>query len=321
MSNFKDLVGMSNRWPWPEHSRNLKGKVLTSEEKFWLGRRYSGDKKSRKLLMNTTQLAKSTLQHYQNAYEKEIVLSSGPGRPKLFDEGDYVKIREIVSHRKNRKGTLIQPAELRRRMTTIAKKTAERHGKAKSSVEFISERTYRRVLEEVGATEANGEKTTDARAAACSDIRNTVSNMAMNLTIIPQCEPDLILNSDATQFRVGYDCNKKVKVVFIKEEQGDSAKKAAADKTDKGITAYFIKFYLLINAAGCQSDPVFVIADSTMPEDVIHPMQVRGLSIGTQIDGKGWLVFCKTRGANEAFYMWFNRVILFKLLHQSPIEP
>jgi len=57
------------------------------------------------------------------------------------------------------------------------------------------------------------EESTDARHIAVYDIYNTITFTAMNHIVVPQCKPELIINFDATQFQVGYDCDKMVEII------------------------------------------------------------------------------------------------------------
>ena len=79
---------------------------------------------------------------------------------------------------------------------------------------------------------------------------------------------------------------------------------------DKGITSYFIKWFAVINAFGNTSDPVFIVADNNMKENIIDIHEIPGLGI----DSKGYVVFCKTRCGNKEFLEWFNEVILIKFI-------
>ena len=87
-------------------------------------------------------------------------------------------------------------------------------------------------------------------------------------------------------------------------------KKALKKPDNKGITAYFIKYCCVITAAGCASDPVYLVADANMSEDVIDVHVVKGLGCSTSITSKAYLVFCKTRCGNDIFFDWFNKSII-----------
>jgi hypothetical protein len=72
---------------------------------------------------------------------------------------------------------------------------------------------------------------------------------------------------DATQFQVGYDTGGKVQFKYIategkKKKLEERPLKVLPNKNSAGITAYFIKYYMLMTAAGFAADPVYVLADN-----------------------------------------------------------
>ena len=158
------------------------------------------------------------------------------------------------------------------------------------------------------------EKTTDARAIAVPDIRNAVSFAAMNSYMVQSMHvnPRLILNADASQFKVGNDCKQQVEIKYIETERSKlkGPKKSKPSAPDKGITSFFIKYFLLMSAFGDQADPIFVLADESMDENDIDVYEVAGLGVSNAVGGKAWVVFCKTRSCNLKFFTWFNTSVL-----------
>ena len=99
---------------------------------------------------------------------------------------------------------------------------------------------------------------------------------AMNHVLVPLCKPQLILNYDATQFRVGYGNHGSVKVVIPDIEK--NMKYNVMKRTDnRGITSYYIKCMSLISAFGLE--PVFLVADSNMSKEDIDVQEVMGLGV------------------------------------------
>jgi hypothetical protein len=86
-------------------------------------------------------------------------------------------------------------------------------------------------------------------------------------------------------------------------------------KIDEGLTAYFIKYYLLINAAGMTGNPVFIIADRGMKDNTIDVHECPDLY--TTPDCKlAYIVFCKSRQCNSKFYEWFNSIVLIPMVSE-----
>ena len=114
------------------------------------------------------------------------------------------------------------------------------------------------------------------------DIYNAISFAVMNHAIVPLCQPHLIINYDATQYKVGYDDGKQV-LSILPESESHIQKKARKIKEKKGITAYFKKYMCMVNAFGNTSNPVFLIADDKMSEIDFDVHQVNGLGTTTAV--------------------------------------
>jgi hypothetical protein len=116
---------------------------------------------------------------------------------------------------------------------------------------------------------------------------------------------------DATTFTVGRDLKGTVTVDYLVKEEGKPLK-AMPDTKQKGSPTglYTIKYYLLMNAIGTTSIPVYLFADERMDKEICDVYEVPGLGIGTDMTQKGFMVFCQSRAGNENFYKWFNDMVL-----------
>ncbi|KAJ1395080.1 hypothetical protein B484DRAFT_407692 [Ochromonadaceae sp. CCMP2298] len=192
-------------------------------------------------------------------------------------------------------------------MNDLAGITAEKRFKLSKTLNPKTILNYRKTL---NLKVKNGETSTDARMAAVKDITNFITFAAMNHAMVEtlRVNPALILNIDATQFEVGSSKGKGIQVVVTERNGVETGPLKAAPKKGDNSTglAYFIKFFLLINAAGDMHIPVFVVADPFMEEGAVDRYEVPGLGAGTDAGAPGWLVFTKTRGCNRAFYDWLN---------------
>ena len=93
----------------------------------------------------------------------------------------------------------------------------------------------------------NAESTTKTRIVAVASVKNFVSFACMQQMMSRISPYELHLNNmDASQFTVVYDSNQKVQVKYV------------------GITAYFIKYYMLMSASEFVGPPVYVITDDNM---------------------------------------------------------
>ena len=110
-----------------------------------------------------------------------------------------------------------------------------------------SNRSLARLGAELGTVSGNAEPTTDARAVAVDDMRNTVTFAAMNHYMVPLSCPALICNADATAFTVGYTGTKLVKCVYVKTEKDLAPLKVLPQKGNTNLVQFTFKYYLLIS--------------------------------------------------------------------------
>jgi len=83
------------------------------------------------------------------------------------------------------------------------------------------------------------------------------------------------------------------------------------DENDKSFVKFTIKYTLVINAGGLQSDPVYLLADENMTEEEFPVYCVPGLGVGTNFDNVGYVVLTKTRAGNVAYNKWlFTNIML-----------
>ena len=80
-------------------------------------------------------------------------------------------------------------------------------GRSPSFAKMPSDRTIQKFIIKNDLMRQNVEPVTNARHKAVNDIFNAISFAVMNQTIVPLCEPQLIINYDATQYQVGYHAN------------------------------------------------------------------------------------------------------------------
>ena len=200
-----------------------------------------------------------------------------------------------------------RPEDFASSLHVAAQETKARQGVSILSAKSCSRRKIR-IKVDNQLMMKNVEETPDTRQVAVYDIYNAISYAAMNHVLVPLCKPQLILNYDATQFRVGYGTNGCVSVV-IPETEKNMKHKVMKRKDNKGITAYYIKYMCLISAFGFISEPVFLVADSNMSKEDIDVQEVMGLGVTSTVT-KGYVVFCQSRAGNASFFEWFNQVIV-----------
>ncbi len=100
---------------------------------------------------------------------------------------------------------------------------------------------------------------------------------------------------------------------YIEKSRGQPLKVLPV-KDKHGNVLFSIKYYLLFVASGEQSEPIYIIADDNMGEEDIDIYKVPELAVHTNLESTGYVVFCKSRACNKAFYKWFNKDILLPFI-------
>jgi hypothetical protein len=147
----------------------------------------------------------------------------------------------------------------------------------------VSDRFLSKLEDELCINSGEAEETTDARAAAVADKKNSYTFAALNTLISKIVKRPLIMNADATQFTVGHDMKKKVKVKFIEKLNGRPLK-VLPSEDGEGHGLFTIKYYLLITAQGDQADPIYIIADDKMDENEVDIHEIKQLSVNSGIE-------------------------------------
>ena len=138
---------------------------------------------------------------------------------------------------------------------------------------------------------------------------------------ILKASPLLVFNTDGTLYTVGGSGGDKVEVLYIENDRDPrkmvntkngrqaailealerkrhlepkSETKVEEDPDEKDGSFVPIKHYAVIGATGTVTPPMLITADDQMGPEEIDIHEVKGLSIGTEIEGFGYVVFTKT---------------------------
>jgi hypothetical protein len=123
-----------------------------------------------------------------------------------------------------------------------ARETSNRRGSKCTLFVRPSKRSIIRYMKFLKLMKTKAEQATAARIEACSCFRNLFTFITANSIMSSKTLPHLMLNMDATQFRVGGTAADKVEVVVVKGAN-ETNLKCKPQKKSSGITAYFIKNY------------------------------------------------------------------------------
>mmetsp|Transcript_26482 Transcript_26482/g.36462 ORF Transcript_26482/g.36462 Transcript_26482/m.36462 type:complete len:212 (-) Transcript_26482:613-1248(-) len=196
--------------PWGRRIPDLSEKKLTLEQKTWLANRVICGKETVKELHIKYKLSVNTIYKWVNIIKAGGKLSTN-GRPSIISEEHFPNIQEFINNSKESVTTSLFQEEVHKYAIVTAQ---NRRNISESQVKPPSRRTLGTLQKRLQLKTGNAELTTNARAIACSDVRNAVSMCAAQHLMVPLVDHFLILNMDATQYTVGNNSNSKAKVVF-----------------------------------------------------------------------------------------------------------
>ena len=295
--------------PWGKSKLKLNASEMNVLQKTWLIHEIKFHGQTCKDIENKFGISRKLLSTWVKRYgENSNVVVKG-GRPALFSEASLVSVKRDL----NAAVYNVKKEDFVKKLQTehVEQVTAATN-KASCSVRPVSRRSIKRYMEKMKVKDGNAEQTTDARAKATGDKINAISVAAAHFLMMPLTDPNITINADGTSYQTGGGLTDKVRIVYDPEEQ---AKRGVPLKVmpEKGVslTAFFVKFYLCMTAAGTTAPPIYIVADTNMKEGEIDVYEVPGLGIGTEINSGGYIVFAKTRAVNENFYCWwFNSIYI-----------
>lgn len=293
--------------PWPK-DKCEKGKVIVTDRmKYWPAKEIAAGRETATYYRDKYGMNPRVVNNWVSRHRRGHGFSSSNGRPLILSS--YMKkclAAESVDSVYN-----MTKADFEAKVKQYAIQTIqERRDICESQIPVPSSRTIGRLKEELDIHEGKADSTTAARDVACSDVRNMVSFAAAQHMMMPIVDNRLIINLDATQFTVGDKKGRDTVMYRGKRSDQKGPLKAAPDESAKGITSFFIKYYLIMTSAGVSADPVYVIADENVPVDEFDHYVIPGLGTSTAPGNKGHVIFCHTRCANERFYTWLNTNII-----------
>jgi hypothetical protein len=290
--------------PFRLRCKHRDSKTITPEQKLWLVHEVVHHGAEAAALARKNGLQPGTLRQWVKKFNDGVFLHSTGGRPGVIDKEEQKVLVDLHDTHGGTKRFQVRIEDSVDSFQDAADKTAIKRGYTIGTIDRTTKYRWEKRLK-VGDSIA--ETTTNARAEACEDLMNFVTFAAMNFLFVEiyKVAPQLILNIDATQFQVGDNKNGRVRVKHIGPITGPVKAKPKKGDNTTGLS-FFIKYYLLMSAAGDAMEPVFVVADASMKEGDFHAYKIKGLGCGTDMGSHGHLVFCKTRGCNVAFYKWLN---------------
>ena len=189
--------------------------------------------------------------------------------------------------------------------------TARRYGSLADDEEVgkVGDSTFFKAHSTGKLTALQPQGTTVARLREEHDVRNFFTWAVLLFAFCENMLAELMFNWDATTFSCGNDAHNRKKV-YVKQVPKTEWHLKVPPSTVGCSLGVYIKKLFLHNSAGSCSPPSYIIADDSMDDNTYEVHKVNGLGISSDPGNFGYLVFCKTRGCNKAFYGWFIKFVL-----------
>ena len=302
--------------PFGYTSPNLSRKQLTGEDKTWFVRRsYDRDCSVAKLVERFS-ISKSALFKWRKQYENGESLGLASGRPPILNSKAEELLKDFVADSVNNDNAIKQ-RDMKSVIGNYILQTADDRGTMGCT--NICSKTVKNICNKLNLSAHHGQIKTTARQKAEHDVMNALSTYFCHQAVLKHVSnPHLVINYDATQFCIG-PCKKKP-VCISGVNKGDN--KPLSTKATDGIDLNFgIKWFCVINAAGqiC-SKLVLLLSDEKLRKDECKVHKIPQLSIGLDANPYGYIIFCKTRCGNPAFFHWLNESVLLPYVRMLRIS-
>jgi len=285
-----------------------KSEDLTAEEKLFIGSYGVTKDLSARELAGIFLIGKTSAHAYKDSCLKARNIPKNNGRPTNMTENDEKELKKIVTNSgtMHLKKTIVVEEANKLRLSNIQSRT-----KYVVKPTQYPERSLKRLFDKIEFKTGNAAIQTQARSEAGASKANVITFAAVTAGIVPLIDPNMLLNTDATQGGSGRKMLDKAACVYVgdRPDSGLKVDYAQGDRTAAGIIS--IKWYPTLSAGGFCSDPIDIIEDDDMDPDMIDVYQINGMGFIASMDNKGYIVFLKSRAAlNAAFYRWHIKNIL-----------
>ncbi len=281
---------------------------LCQVQKIWLGRAAKAKRGAIKALSRRFCLKESLLKKYRHCVNHATILHDNNGRPSALTPSAEKQLIKSVTNSHYQ----VRLEDFPKLMFEQVRESKKERGSLGATEGHISRTTMKKYVKKLKLNIKNAECTTKARYTACIEIRNAVTFAACCSNLSKNTHPALILNMDASQFTLGGNGHKLVKIITAGTPT--SLKCLPVEGKYQNTMAFFIKYYLFISASGLIGHPVFVISDARMKKDAIDTYVIEGLGVGSGIEECGYVIFCKKRTGNIGMYSFINEHVMVPLI-------
>lgn len=292
-----------------------KASSITESERDSILEAYNQRNGSREQFCVKAGITEAFLKKIQNKKMNHKPLRQETGRPALITEEiiDSVKTMAESQHYK------FSVDEIRSKIDESIETNYMEAGKIINkdpTRKFLHSRTtFDNILEKIDGKIAMAETTTDARYTAERDVLNAISLACTNGAMDGLSNPHMIVNADATQFNVG-GTETNVQVVYTgKRSEVTGSLKVFPENRNANSLAFFIKYYMIITAAGDCAPPIYIIQDPHVPKDDMDVHKVNGLGFNGRT--YGYLIFSNSRVPNASFYEWVLIEVMIPMIEEK----
>lgn len=239
-------------------------------------------------------VSKDVIKRLRKNFHKEKVFTQTRGRPLLVSLHRGEEVKRIVGEANKKKKSLTF-GEFSNILRVKAKESAHDRGDTGLGIHSrMSPRTVKAYKNLLGLKAEKGQITTEARRVASLDIRNFISMAVMNHVCGEGISWHCMGNMDATQFVLNF--TNASKLISVKKSNESPTIRVGNNDLD-----LFIKQYFLVSASGFLAQPLFIVAWDTLEDNDTIILKIPGLSFSYSGNLSGYLIFMKTRTANENF--------------------
>jgi hypothetical protein len=164
------MITVNTPCPWGTRSCHLDANLLTKDEKTWIALQISSGRKTTGYFVEKYSLDRSTVNKWVRKSLEPNGIHGSSGRPAFFTP----EVKETIISKMQNLSYDIRNEEFTKMISSVVTEDLNRNGIANADLTLSKSSIYR-LEKELGIETSNAEVTTDARAIACSEIRNLVS--------------------------------------------------------------------------------------------------------------------------------------------------
>jgi hypothetical protein len=290
--------------------KDFRNKKVNLEQKNWLADQVNNKINEASVYAKRYNIPCANIRKWAQRKRDGVILKEGKGVYGLLDEISQKSIAEKVSKKRKAQNAL-QNHDLRILLNEESVETKKRRLMNDLEVN-VSDSTVRKYKKVVKCKKKKGQRKSTARIKAEYDPRNSYCEALMFEAFQKDILPELIFNSDATQYFAPVGECSLIKCVYLDDDE-DSGPVTYNDDFSEEM-GIFVKSFTIITAAGHMGPMVLLFADESMNDNDFKTIKIKGLSHLCDSGHIGYIAFAKTRCANEKFYEWYLDEILIKFI-------